>query len=72
METGFTVMESCESNWTIRDTSEVESFTILHNGFLNVQEQVINLKIISESGRVLEKDYNLNPLNPYEIVEDQK
>ncbi len=69
MESGFTVMEGCESNWTIRDTNEVESFTILHNGFLKVKEQVINLKIISESGRVLEQEYNLSSLNPYEIVE---
>ena len=33
METGFTVMEGCESNWTIRDSNDVESFTIFHNGF---------------------------------------
>ena len=44
MENGFTVMESCESNWTIRDTKEIESFTILHNGFLKVDAQEIKLK----------------------------
>ena len=41
MENGFTVMESCESNWTIRDSKDVESFTILHNGFLKVEGQEI-------------------------------
>ena len=29
-------MEGCESNWTIRDTEDVESFTIVHNGYLEV------------------------------------
>ena len=69
MENGFTVMESCESNWTIRDSKEVESFTVLHNGFLKVEKQEIRIKIISESGRVLEKNHTLEALNPYEIVE---
>jgi len=69
LETGFTVMESCESNWTIRDSKEIESFTILHNGHLEMDEQVMNIKIISESGRMLEKNYTLKSLKPYEIVE---
>ncbi len=69
MENGFTVMESCESNWTIRDTKEIESFTILHNGFLKVDAQEIKIKITSESGRVLEKKHSLKALNPYEIIE---
>ena len=56
LETGFTVMESCESNWTIRDSKEIESFTILHNGHLRMEEQEMNIKIISESGKVLEKN----------------
>ena len=51
MENGFTVMESCESNWTIRDSKDVESFTILHNGFLKIDAQEIKIKITSESGR---------------------
>ena len=55
LETGFTVMESCESNWTIRDSDAIESFTILHNGHLEMHEQEMNIKIISESGRILEK-----------------
>ena len=57
LETGFTVMESCESNWTIRDSKEIESFTVLHNGHLRMEEQEMNIKIISESGKVLEKKY---------------
>ena len=69
METGFTVMESCESNWTIRDSKEIESFTILHNGFLKVDKQEIQIKITSESGRVLEKNHCLKALNPYEVIE---
>ena len=69
LETGFTVMESCESNWTIRDSKEIESFTILHNGHLRMEEQEMNIKIISESGKVLEKKYTLKALNPYEIIE---
>ena len=69
MENGFKVMESCESNWTIRDSKEVESFTILHNGFLKVDAQEIKIKITSESGRVIEKKYFINALNPYEILE---
>ena len=31
LETGFTVMESCESNWTIRDSKEIESFNQVQN-----------------------------------------
>tara|TARA_Y100000739_G_C20610178_1_gene468083 strand:- start:2226 stop:3758 length:1533 start_codon:yes stop_codon:yes gene_type:complete len=69
MENGFTVMESCESNWTIRDSKDVESFTILHNGFLKIDEQEIKIKITSESGRILEKSHVLKALNPYEIIE---
>ena len=69
IETGFTVMESCESNWTIRDSSDTESFTILHNGHLKVEEQIIKIKIISEKGRTLEKNHLLKSLNPFEIVE---
>ncbi len=69
IETGFTVMESCESNWTIRDSSSIESFTILHNGYLKAEEQIIKIKIISEKGRILEKDHLLKSLNPFEIVE---
>ena len=69
LETGFTVMESCESNWTIRDSADIESFTILHNGYLKVDEQSMKIKIITESGRILVKDFKLKALNPYEIVE---
>ena len=69
MESGFTVMEGCESNWTIRDTEDVESFTIVHNGYLEVEAQDIKIKIITESGRILEQSYLLNALKPYEIFE---
>ncbi len=69
MENGFTVMESCESNWTIRDSKDVESFTILHNGFLKIDAQEIKIKITSESGRAIEKKYLLKALNPFEIIE---
>jgi len=69
LETGFTVMESCESNWTIRDSKEIESFTVLHNGHLDMDEQIMNVKIISESGKVLEKKQLLKSLKPYEIIE---
>ncbi len=69
LETGFTVMESCESNWTIRDSKEIESFTVIHNGHIDMDEQKMNIKIISESGRVLEKKHLLKSLKPYEIVE---
>ena len=62
-------MDSCESNWTIRDSNDVESFSILHNGFLKVDEQKITIKITTESGRILEKVFELKSLNPYEIFE---
>ena len=69
IETGFTVMESCESNWTIRDSNDIESFTILHNGFLKVDKQDIKIQITTETGRITEKAHKIDALNPYEIVE---
>ena len=69
LETGFTVMDSCESNWTIRDSNDIESFTVIHNGFLKNDEQTIKIKITTESGRIMEVDHKLKALNPYEIFE---
>ena len=68
LEAGFTVTESKESNWTIRDSKEWESFAVLHNGPGKVGSQEMRLELTHEDGRIVTKNFSCQGLDPYETL----
>ena len=66
IEEGRVVENGEEAGLVCRDTNEIRSFIIGHNGINKQPEQIINLWVSNSKGETLHKEIKLNALNPYE------
>lgn len=68
LEAAFTVTESKESNWTIRDNERWESFVVIHNGSSKIEPQEMKIVLTHEDGRVLSRTFTYRSLEKYETA----
>jgi len=61
IEDGRTVPTGREAGWTLRDTEEVRSFAVLHNGMSRQSEQTAVLQVRNHGGKVLKVEQSRNP-----------
>jgi len=52
----------------LKDSSEIESFAIVHNGSLRCPEQTVQLSILNHRGQRQECSFVLHELAPYETI----
>lgn len=66
VEEGRTISDGEESCWTIRDSKDVTSFGVAHNGNEMQPAQTITLSVQNWKGEKLTKTFDLHELKPYE------
>lgn len=63
-----TISDGHEGCWTLRDTADVYSFAVLHNGAEPQPAQVANLEIKNYLGKTLACRFSIGELHPFETV----
>jgi len=53
---------------TCKDSTDIESFAIFHNGNRECPEQIIQVSVLNHKGKRQETSFKLGKLNPYETV----
>ncbi|MEC8100386.1 MAG: hypothetical protein VX089_04135, partial [Pseudomonadota bacterium] len=62
---GEELSDGCEGSWTIRDSNDIDSFCVFHNGSKIQPKQKIQLKIQNRKNQVLIKDIDFPTMKPY-------
>ena len=57
-----------QGSWTIRDSDNVRSFCVLHNGSETQPSQTMNIAIQNEDGKILKKDIKLPEIQAFGAV----
>lgn len=57
-----------ESCWTVRDSSDIKSFAVFHNGLGIQNKQDIKLEVLNHKNQTKFFTYTLEELNPYATV----
>ncbi|MBS0531258.1 MAG: hypothetical protein JSS22_17995 [Proteobacteria bacterium] len=68
VEEGRTISSGREGCWSLRDTDDVDSFCVFHNGPRSVAAQSPTLRIRNSEGNIHEVCFDLGPLSPYQSV----
>ena len=63
-----TISDGHEGCWTLRDTADVYSFAVLHNGADKQPSQVVNLEVKNSLEKTLTCKFRLGELHPFETV----
>jgi len=66
IEDGRTISVGEESCWTLRDTDDLSSFAVIHNGPTNQTEQLVDIAIRNSEGKELVHQFKLEALQPYQ------
>ena len=61
-----TITDGFESCWTLRDSDQVTSFAVIHNGYEKKKRQTIKLHIVNHKNVKKEIEFELKELNPFE------
>ena len=68
VEEGRTISDGHEGCWTLRDTADVYSFAVLHNGPEQQPAQVANLEVKNYLEEALTCKFRIGELQPFETI----
>lgn len=68
VEEGRTIEKGEEAGLVCRDSDDIRSFIILHNGIYSQEEQEATLWVTNQKGETREKKFNIRKLLPFETL----
>ena len=68
IEENRTISDGHEGCWSLRDTSDVYSFAVLHNGIKEQTAQRVRLQVKNSSGETIVSEFSIPQLNPFETL----
>ena len=66
VEEGRTISVGREACWTLRDTENVSSFCVFHNGSRSQSPQTLVLNVRNSNGHNMSAEISISELQPYE------
>ena len=63
-----TITDGHEGCWTLRDTADIYSFAVLHNGGASIHSQVANIEVTNAFGKTISTEFIIGELQAFETL----